>query len=117
MAGYVEKEIARQQRILSDAVAGKGLQKAIKALQDKSQIKDSLKTLPARGDIVAKRKNAKRTAGTSGGYTETARSYYATVRELRSSDGLFLLQFKNVDTITMSGTAFKYLDFDPSTML
>jgi hypothetical protein len=115
MAGYVEKEIARQQRIISDAVAGKGLQKAIKALQDKSQIKSSLKTLPARGAITAKRKNARRAgdAGT-GEFSETARAYYTAVRELRSSDGLLTIQFRNINTITMSGTVFRYLDVDPS---
>ena len=47
--GYVDKQIAIAQKAIGDAVAGKGLQKAIRALQEKSRITDSLKPLPNRG--------------------------------------------------------------------
>jgi hypothetical protein len=84
--GYVDKQIAAARKTLGDAVAGKGLQKAIKALQEKSQIKDSLKPLPARGAITAKRKTAKRTSG----------SLNTEFRTLYSSDGLFRLDYQHV---------------------
>jgi hypothetical protein len=116
---YVETQIERSQRTIADAVAGKGLAKAIQQLQEKSRIKDSLKTLPARGSLTSKRKIAKRgTAGTGlGDFTETARTFHTNQRELRSSDGLLVLQFKNVATIvTAEGSTFRYLDYDPATM-
>jgi len=105
--GYVDKQIAAARKTLGDAAAGKGLQKAIKALQDKSQIKDGLKPLPARGAITANRKTAKRTGSGSSGlmspFTETAgsRQFHTTERELISSDGLFTLAYYNVKQITM----------------
>ena len=83
---YVDKQIAAARKTLGDAVAGKGLQKAIRALQEKSRITDSLKTLPDRGAIVAKRKNAKRSAAT----ITTER------RTLLSSDGIFSLDYYHV---------------------
>ena len=113
--GYVDKQIAAYRKTIGDAVAGKGLQRAIKALQEKSKIKDSLKPLPARGAITAKRKTAKRTAGTStAGYTELSRAYYTTTRELRSSDGLFVLQWHALSTwVTKEGVTFTYADYNP----
>jgi len=116
--GYVDKQIAAARKTLGDAAAGKGLQKAIRALQEKSKVYDSLKALPARGAITAKRKTAKRTgSGDSGDFTEISRAFHDTLRELRSSDGLFLLEFRNVATVTTAeGSTFRYLDFDPSTM-
>lgn len=87
MAGYVENQVALAQRQIADAISGKRLQKAIKQLQDRSQLRDSLKDLPARGAITAKRRIGKRTA-TSQLSTE--------LRELRSSDGLFTLQYEHV---------------------
>ena len=112
--GYVDKEMARAQKAIGDAVAGKGLQKAIKALQDKSKIVDSLKPLPARGAITAKRKVAKRT-GSAGGADrqELSRTYYTTVRELRSSDGLFCIQYTNLSSLTFDAGVDRLLDFDP----
>src|SRR5512139_944711 len=104
MAGYVEKEIVAAQKTVADAIAGKQLKAAIKQLQDRSQVKDSLKTLPARGAITAKRSIGKRASGgsTLTAYAETGRTFYTTARELRSSDGLFVLQYYNVKTITMT---------------
>jgi hypothetical protein len=116
---YVETQIERSQRTIADAVAGKGLAKAIQQLQEKSRVKDSLKTLPARGSLTSKRKIGKRSTagGGIGDFTETARTFHTAARELRSSDGLFVLQFKNVATIvTAEGSTFRYLDLDPSTM-
>ena len=112
--GYVDKEIARAQKAIGDAVAGKGVQRAIKALQDKSKIVDSLKPLPARGAITAKRKTAKRT-GSAGGTDrqELSRTYYTTERELRSSDGLFVLKYTNLASLTFDAGTDRFLDFDP----
>jgi hypothetical protein len=84
--GYVDKQIAAARKTLGDAVAGKGLQKAIKALQEKSQIKDSLADARTRGAITAKRKTAKRTGSTVS--TE--------LRTLYSSDGIFTIQYYHV---------------------
>ena len=64
-----------------------GLQKAIRQLQDKAKVGDSLKALPARGAITAKRQIGKR-AGAAQLSTE--------LRELKSSDGLFTLQYYHV---------------------
>jgi hypothetical protein len=113
--GYVDKQIAAARKTLGDAVAGKGLQKAIKALQEKSQIKNSLADARTRGAITAKRKTAKRTgSGDGGDFTELSRAFHTTQRELRSSDGLFVLQYYNVSRITMDRATFNYLDHDPT---
>ena len=113
--GYVDKQIAAARKTLGDAVAGKGLQKAIRALQEKSRITDSLKPLPNRGAITAKRKTAKRTGSAeTGDFTELSRAFHTTLRELRSSDGLFVLQWYNVSRITMDRAAFNYLDYNPN---
>ncbi len=61
MAGYVDKEVARQRKILADAVAGKGLRKAIRALQERSKVYDSFGEAKKRGSITSKHKVAKRT--------------------------------------------------------
>jgi hypothetical protein len=112
--GYVDKQIAAARKTLGDAAAGKGLQKAIRALQEKSKVYDSLKDLPARGAITAKRKTAKRTGGTdTGDFTEISRAFHTTLRELRSSDGLFVLEYYNVSRITTDRAVFNYLDYDP----
>ena len=112
--GYVDKQIAAYRKTIGDAVAGKGLQKAIRALQEKSKIKDGLKPLPARGAITAKRKTAKRTGSESGDFNEQSRAFYTTLRELRSNDGLFVLQYYNVSRITMDRATFTYLDYSPN---
>ena len=111
---YVDKQIAAARKTLGDAVAGRGLQKAIRALQEKSRITDSLKTLPDRGAIVAKRKNAKRTGGSEGDFTETSRAFHTTLRELRDSSGIFVIEYFNVSRITTDRAVFNYLDYDPS---
>jgi hypothetical protein len=85
---YVDKQIAAYRKTMGDAVAGKGLQKAITALQDKSRIRDSLKDLPARGAITAKRKTAQR-AG-------SGQTLSTEIRELTSSDGLFVMRYEHV---------------------
>lgn len=111
---YLDKQIAISQKAIGDAVAGKGLQRAIRALQEKSRITDSLKPLPARGAITAKRKTAKRTGAADGGdFTEQSRAFHTTLRELRSSDALFVLQYYNVSRITMDRAVFNYLDYAP----
>ena len=84
---YVDKQIAAYRKTMGDAVAGNGLQKAIRALQDRSRITDSLKPLPARGAIVAKRFNAKRGTGST---LSTER------RTLLSSDGIFSLDYYHI---------------------
>jgi hypothetical protein len=116
---YYEEQIARARKTLADAAAGKGFAAAVKQLQDRARIKDSLKDLPARGAIVSKRVIGRRSgsASSSGAVrTEQSRSYFTTVRELRSSDGLFLLQYRNVEAIVFAGETDRYLDFDPSTL-
>ena len=105
--GYVDKQIAAARKTLGDAAAGKGLLQAIRALQEKSKVYDSLKALPARGAITANRKTAKRTgtdaSGIASPLTEEAgtRTFHETERELVSSDGLFSLSYFNVQQITM----------------
>jgi hypothetical protein len=113
--GYVDKQIAAAQKTIADAVAGKGLQKAIRALQEKSQIKDSLKDLPARGAITAKRsKGIRAAAGASMSFTELSRSLHITRRELRSTDGLLVLEYYNVKQTVMDRATFNWLDYDPN---
>ncbi len=76
---YYEEQIARARKTLADAAAGKGFAAAVKQLQDKSRIKDSLKDLPARGAIVSKRVIGRRSgsASSSGAVrTEQSRSYF-----------------------------------------
>jgi hypothetical protein len=116
MAGYVDKSIAGYQRTMAEASAGTAVTKAIKALQDKAQIRDSLKPLPARGALTATRKLAKATStslssgsGISSPLTEVTRtrSFFSTIRELTSSDGLFTLQYQNVRQIkTLDAAGF-----------
>jgi hypothetical protein len=109
--GYVDKQIAIAQKQIGDAVAGKGLQKAIRALQEKSRITDSLKPLPNRGAITAKRKTAKRTGSTSGDFTEVSRVYYTTLREVHSADHLFTIEYYNVSKIVTDRATFSYIDW------
>ena len=112
---YVDTQISKAQRTIADAVAGKGLAKAIQQLQAKSQIKDSLKPLPARGDITSKRKIGKKTgSGTSGDFNETSRVYYGTTQELKSSDGLFTLEYHNLQRLVTDRAVFTYRDYIPT---
>jgi hypothetical protein len=109
MAGYVDKSVAAYQKTMAEASAGSAVTKAIKALQDKAQIRDSLKPLPARGALTANRKLAKPTGASSSGgggiaspLTEQpeTRKFYEAVRELTSSDGLFVVEYQNPLSIT-----------------
>ena len=112
---YVETQIERSQRTIADAVAGKGLAKAIRQLQAKSQIKDSLKPLPARGDITSKRKIAKPTgAATGGDFNEVSRAYYGTTQELKSTDGLFTLEYHNLRLLVTDRANFSFRDYVPT---
>jgi hypothetical protein len=112
--GYLETQNAAWRATIADGVAGNGLKRAIKALQEKSQIKDSLADARKRGAIKAKRKTAKRTGSAEGGdFTELSRAFHTTLRELRSSDGLFVLQYYNVKQIVMDKATFNYLDYVP----
>jgi hypothetical protein len=113
--GYFDTQVARAQRTLADAVAGKGLAKAIKQLQDRSAIKDSLKPLPARGDITGKRQIGKKTgSGTAGDFNELSRAYYGTTQELKSSDGLFTLEYHNLQRLTTDRAIFTFRDYIPT---
>ena len=111
--GYVDKEIIRQRKALGDAVSGKNLRTAIRKLQEKSQIKDSLAEARLRGDIIAKRKLAKPTGSAQGDFTELLRTFHTTQRTLRSTDGLFVVAYYNVKNIVMDRATFTYLDHDP----
>jgi hypothetical protein len=82
------------------------LRRSIRQLQERAAVKTGLKALPKRGAITAKVQTGKRTA--SGGttikspITETAgsRTYYGTPKTITSSDGLFVLVYRNTDTVT-----------------
>jgi hypothetical protein len=114
VAGYVDKEVARQRKILADAVAGKGLRKAIRALQERSKVYDSFGEAKKRGSITSKHKVAKRTGvATLGDRQELSRAYYTTVRELKSSDGLFTIEFANLSRLTFDSNTDRFLDYDP----
>jgi hypothetical protein len=112
--GYLETQNAAWRATIADGVAGNGLKRAIKALQEKSQIKDSLADPRKRGAITAKRKTAKRTgSGETGDFTEISRAFHTTLRELRSASGVFAVQYYNVSRITTDRAVFNYLDHDP----
>jgi hypothetical protein len=113
--GYLETQNAAWRATIADGVAGNGLKRAIKALQEKSQIKDSLANARKRGAITAKRKTAKRTAGTTADRTEVSRAYYSTTRTVTSSDGLLVWQYRNLYSVTFdSGGTDRYADYVPS---
>ena len=102
---YYEEQIARARKTLADAAAGKGFAAAVKQLQDKSRIKDSLKDLPARGAIVSKRVIGRRVSGAGGiasplSEVSGGRTYYAE-RTIDSTDGMFQLVYLPLKTITM----------------
>ena len=111
--GYVDKQIQAAQKKLGDAVAGKGLRAAIRKLQDKAKIRNSLEDPPARGSLAAKRKLAKATGSSQGDFNEKSRTFHTTLRELRSSDALFTIEYYNVHKIVMDRATFSYLDHDP----
>ena len=69
-----------------------------------------------RGAITAKRKTAKRTAGsTTADRTEVSRAYYSTTRTVASSDGLFVWQYRNLYSVTFdNGGTDRYADYVPS---
>lgn len=113
--GYVDRQIKASQKKLGDAVSGRNLQKAIKALQERTKVRNSLEDLPTRGSIIAKRKLALRSGSAIANFIEARRDFYEEVREIESSDGLFVLQYKNVRQIYMvDGTVFAYADYIPS---
>jgi hypothetical protein len=65
--------------------------------------------------IAASKGSARPTASSTGmSFTESSRSFYPTLRTLRSSDGLFVLRYYNVRQIIMGNVPFTYLDYDPS---
>ena len=111
--GYVDKQIAAAQKKLGDAVAGKGLRAAIRKLQDKAKIRNSLEDAPTRGSIIAKRKLAKPTGASQGDFVERSRSYHTTLRETRSSDGLLVLEWYNLYRLVTDRATFFYADYDP----
>lgn len=108
MASYIDKQTAAYQRTINDAIAGKGLAKAISQLQERSRIRTTLPDKQPRPTITAKAGFGKRVSsgsGTSGGIdsplTEraTTRTFFSQVRELTSTDGLFVLEYVNVRAI------------------
>ena len=101
------------------------LRRSIRQLQEKARIKNTLKPLPKRGSITAKAQRAKRSG--AGGtaikspLTEAAatRTFHPVTRELVSSDGLLVLEYRNVATITMADAnkaqvKFVYDDYVPA---
>jgi hypothetical protein len=81
------------------------LRRSIRQLQEKAKIKNTLKPLPARGSITAKAQKGKRTGGGTtikSPLTETAgsRTYHASLRTIKSSDGLFVLVYRNTNTVS-----------------
>lgn len=106
--GYVDDQVQKYRRQYADAVAGKRVRESIRQLQDRAQVKDSLKALPARGAIVAKRKVAKRVETSAGGIasplTEIAglRQYHAEEHTVLSSDGLFSIKYRALKTMFFS---------------
>jgi hypothetical protein len=78
--------------------------------------KQRLPSLSSTRSIGASRGIAK-PVGESGGnsFAERSRTFYGTVRELRSSDGLFVLEYYNVQKIVMDRATMTYLDYVPST--
>ena len=126
MASYIDKQVAAYQRTINDAIAGKGLAKAISQLQERSRIRTTLPDKQARPSIVAKAGYGKRGgaggAGAGNGIdsplteqTKT-RKYFEAVRELTSSDGLFVLEYRNVLSLTtrdVVGREVKIIFDDP----
>jgi hypothetical protein len=88
--GYIDKQVSAYRKSLDDASTGANLRKAIRQLQEKSQINDTLKPLKKRGNIVSKAGRGKRTG--SG-------SLSTELRELRSTDGLFVVQYYHVNGV------------------
>jgi hypothetical protein len=102
---YYEEQIARARKTLADAAAGKGFAAAVKQLQDKSRIKDSLKDLPARGAIVSKRVIGRRVeagGGIASPLVELAgsRTYYDD-QTIDSSCGLFEFVYKPLRSLSL----------------
>ncbi len=86
-----------------------------KLIPPKARGKKRLAPLAGSRSIGASRGIGKPGSGGQSGsdFTERSRAFYATARELRSSDGLFVLQYYNVWQITMNRGVFTYLDHDP----
>jgi hypothetical protein len=81
------------------------LRRGIRQLQERARIKSTLKPLPKRGSITAKAQNGKRTGGGTtikSPLTETAgtRTYHGTPKTITSSDGLFVLVYRNTYTVS-----------------
>ena len=126
--GYIDQQIAAAHSTLKkigDSVAGKGLRDAIRKLQDKAKIRNSLEAPAARGDIIAKRKLALRTGAANAGLLspfteqEDTRTFHDTLQSVASSDGLFVISYKNVYEITMKDAGnnvvkFIYDDYEPT---
>jgi hypothetical protein len=108
---YYTDQINAYRKGIAEAMSGKRLRDSIRQLQERSKIRDSLKDLQARGPLVAKKKIGKRTANETGDFTEVSRLYYEATHELRSSDGLFVLEYQNVRRIVMDKATFTYLDY------
>ena len=46
-------------------------------------------------------------------YAERSRSYYSTARELRSADGLFVLQWHSLKQMVFDKRTDNFLDYNP----
>jgi hypothetical protein len=116
--GYVDKQVAQYRNRL-DAANGATLRNAIRKLQEKSQIRDSLKPLRDRGAIVATAGRGKRSLGSTGGdFAEVSRTYYGTTHAITSSCGYFMVIYSNLQTMTMrqgglDDVVFSFSDYQP----
>lgn len=81
---YYADQVAASQKRIADALSGKRLRDSIRQLQERSKITNSLKPLQARGALTSKKKIGKRAV---------ADNLSAELRELTSSDGLFVLRY------------------------
>lgn len=122
--GYIDKQVAQYQKSLDAASSGATLRNAIRKLQEKSQIRDSLKPLRKRGDLVSPPGRGTRVGSAAGmlsPFTEVAntRQYHTSTQELTSADGLFVIEYKNTRQVTMKDfgnneVIFIYDDYIPT---
>ncbi len=109
----------------SDASAVRTVQRAIAQLQERARLRNTLQDKAARPTLTSKTGVGTRSADSSSGIDsplteqKSTRSYHAAVCELRSSDGLFVLQYKNINKVKMTDAKgflveFIYDDYRPS---
>jgi hypothetical protein len=85
-----------------------------KLIPPKARGKKRLALLAGSRSIGASRGLGKPGGKSAAVFTERSRAFHNALRELRSSDDLFVLEFRNVAQITMvDQTIFKYIDYNP----